>query len=169
MRGHFLVLLGLAALVPATALAAKPPTGSWAQPQIEVVAAHGLMGGRAATFRPDAPLTRQALARLVSDLTDQKTAVPAVPNAPATMAELDAALVRALGLGGAAASFSGEARAAGLRPPARFGNEVVARLLGLRTNHPAGEDALELLPNDAATRAEAAFSAARVLALSGRP
>jgi cell wall-associated NlpC family hydrolase len=43
---------------------------------------------------------------------------------------------------------------------------VVARLLGLRTNHPAAHDDLELLPNDPATRAEAAFSAARVLRLS---
>jgi cell wall-associated NlpC family hydrolase len=168
MRRHLLLLLGLIALVPATALGAKPPKGSWAQPQIEVVAAHGLMGGRAATFRPDAPLTRPALARLVSDLTDRKIAVPGGPNAPATMAELDAALVRALGLGGAAASFTAAVRAAGLKPPARFGTEVVARLLGVRTNHPAGEDSLELLPSDAATRAEAAFSAARVLALEGQ-
>jgi cell wall-associated NlpC family hydrolase len=59
-------------------------------------------------------------------------------------------------------------RAAGLKPPARFGTEVVARLLGVRTNHPAGEDSLELRPSDAATRAEAAFSAARVLALEDR-
>ena len=33
------------------------------------------------------------------------------------------------------------ARAAGLKVPSRFGTEVVARLLGLRTNHPAAEDA----------------------------
>src|SRR5205085_10534308 len=55
------------------------------------------------------------------------------------------------------------AKAAGLAPPSRFGTEVVARLLGLRTNHPAGQDALELLPNEPATRAEAAFSAAQIL------
>ncbi len=51
--------------------------------------------------------------------------------------------------------------------PARFGTEVVARLLGLRTNHPADEDSLELLPNDPATRAEAAYSAAAVLHFGG--
>jgi cell wall-associated NlpC family hydrolase len=45
----------------------------------------------------------------------------------------------------------------------RFGSEAVARLLGLRTNHPAALDALELSPGEPATRAEAAFSAARVL------
>jgi cell wall-associated NlpC family hydrolase len=41
--------------------------------------------------------------------------------------------------------------------------EVVARLLGLRLNHPAAQDSLELRPQDAATRAEAAYSAAQIL------
>ena len=76
------------------------------------------------------------------------------------MAQLDARLVRALGLGAEAATFYQAAAAAGLRPPARFGTEVVARLLGLRTNHPAGQDDLERLPSDPAPRAEAAYSAA---------
>ena len=40
----------------------------------------------------------------------------------------------------------------------------MARLLGLRTNHPQPDEALELLPNDAVTRAETAFSVAAVLA-----
>ena len=47
--------------------------------------------------------------------------------------------------------------------PGRFGTEVVARLLGLRTNHPAPLDGLELLPANPATRAEAAYSAAQIL------
>ena len=85
------------------------------------------------------------------------------PDAPVTMAQLDARLVSALGLSGAAGEFATAARAAGLKVPSRFGTEVVARLLDLRTNHPASEDALELLPNDPATRAEAAYSAAQVL------
>jgi hypothetical protein len=62
VRCHLLLLLGLIALVPATALGAKAPKGSWAQPHIEVVAAHGLMGGRPAMFRPDTPLTTPVLA-----------------------------------------------------------------------------------------------------------
>ena len=85
------------------------------------------------------------------------------PDAPVTMAQLDARLVSALGLRDAAGEFAAGAPAAGLKIPARFGTEVVARLLGLRSNHPASEDALELLPNDPATRAEAAYSAAQVL------
>lgn len=95
--------------------------------------------------------------------------MPAVSDAstPVTMAGLDAGLVRGLGLGDSAAAFAAGARAAGLAPPGRFGTEVVARLLGLRTNHPAGQDELELLPSDTATRAEAAYSAARILRFSG--
>jgi cell wall-associated NlpC family hydrolase len=85
------------------------------------------------------------------------------PDAPVTMAQLDARLVSALGLRTAAGEFAAGARAAGLKIPSRFGTEVVARLLGLRFNHPASDDALELLPNDPATRAEAAYSAAQVL------
>jgi cell wall-associated NlpC family hydrolase len=43
---------------------------------------------------------------------------------------------------------------------------VVARLIGLRFNHPDGQDSLELLPSETATRAEAAFSVAAALQLS---
>ena len=38
-------------------------------------------------------------------------------------------------------------------------------MLGLRLNHPAGQDELELRPYQAATRAEAAWSFAQVLTL----
>jgi cell wall-associated NlpC family hydrolase len=91
----------------------------------------------------------------------------AKPDAPVTMAQLDLRLVQILGLSKAATEFTGGARAAGLKVPGRFGTEAVARLLGLRTNHPASEDSLELLPNDHATRAEAAYSAAQVLHFTG--
>jgi cell wall-associated NlpC family hydrolase len=87
--------------------------------------------------------------------------------AKVTMAGLDARLVGALGLTDGAKLFTDGARAAGLTVPARFGNEATARLLGLRTNHPASQDELELRPGDPATRAEAAFSAAKVLRFSG--
>jgi cell wall-associated NlpC family hydrolase len=90
------------------------------------------------------------------------------PDLPVTMARLDLRLVQSLSLGKAANEFSAGARAAGLKVPGRFGTEVVARLLGLRLNHPANEDSLELRPTDPATRAEAAYSAAQMLLLQSR-
>jgi len=89
------------------------------------------------------------------------------PDRPVTIAQLDLRLVQSLGLGKAANEFSAGARAAGIKVPGRFGTEVVARLLGLRVNHPASEDSLELLPQDPATRAEAAYSAAQILQFHG--
>jgi len=84
-------------------------------------------------------------------------------TASITMAQLDRSLVQLLGLKKAAKEFTQGAQAAGLSVPGRFGTEVVARLLGLRTNHPAAQDFLELRPQDPATRAEAAYSAAQIL------
>jgi cell wall-associated NlpC family hydrolase len=102
--------------------------------------------------------------------TDTVPAAPkqlANPDRLVTMAQLDQRLVQALGLGKAATEFAHGAKAAGLKVPSRFGSEVVARLLGLRLNHPASQDSLELLPNDPATRAEAAYSAAQILDFQG--
>ena len=140
---------------------------SWADAQIRIVVAHGLMAPDVASFRPDDPLTRGVLADLVAGLTGRGPAPVAIPSAPVTIAGLDAKLVRGLGLGTTAADFLRAARAAGLAPPARFGTEITARLLGLRYNHPAAEDDLELRPQDTATRAEAAYSAARILRFGG--
>jgi cell wall-associated NlpC family hydrolase len=84
---------------------------------------------------------------------------------PETMAQLDKSLVQAIGLKKAASEFVHGARADGLAVPSRFGTEVVARLLGLRLNHPAAQDFLELRPQDPATRAEAAYSGAQILGL----
>ena len=72
------------------------------------------------------------------------------PSAPITLTQLDRSLVVALGLKKAANEFTQGARAAGLTVPGRFGVEVVARLLRLRTNHPAAQDFLELRPQDPA-------------------
>ena len=116
---------------------------------------------------PDDPLTRAELAELVAGLIGIPQPAPGDPTATVTLAELDSRLVRALELQDAAATFLAGARTAGLAPPGRFGTEVVARLLGLRTNHPAAHDALELRPNDPVTRAEAAYSAARILRFRG--
>lgn len=159
-------LLG-ASLALALVFASPAAATSWAAPQIKVVTAKGLMGGQAATFRPDDPLTWADLGDLVTGLTGATATLPADPSTPVTIAQLDAQLVRGLGLLPAAREFSAGLRAAGLIPPRYFGTEVVARLLGLRVNHPARQDVLELGPANVATRAEAAYSAAHVLGFTG--
>jgi cell wall-associated NlpC family hydrolase len=150
------------ALAAPTVVLAKAKR-SWAQAEIKLVTARGLMGGNPAAFRPDAPLRRAALDELVSGLTETAHSPTGTSPAPVSLAALDQRLVRALELGDDARLFNLGARAAGLRPPSRFGSEVVARLLGLRKNHEVPNDHLELLPNDVATRAEAAYSAAQIL------
>ncbi|MFL5966513.1 MAG: C40 family peptidase [Gaiellaceae bacterium] len=156
----------LACLVVSLAAAATSATAartSWALPQIKAVVGAGVMGPDVPGFRPDDQLTRVALEQLVSGLTHAAPTAVASPNAAVTIAGLDSRLVNALGLADAARTFTQAAKAAGLAPPSRFGTEVTARLLGLRTNHPAAQDDLELLPNEPATRAEAAFSGAQIL------
>jgi cell wall-associated NlpC family hydrolase len=138
---------------------------SWAYAEIKLVTSQGLMGGDPATFRPAAPLTRGALDDLVDGITDIPREKTSTSGGAVSVATLDQALVRALGLGDDARAFYVRARGSGLRPPGRFGSEVVARLLGLRKNHEARHDELELLPGDIATRAEAAYSAAQILRL----
>ncbi|HEX6700223.1 MAG TPA: C40 family peptidase [Gaiellaceae bacterium] len=146
---------------------AKPAAGSWAASSIRTVVTQGLMGPDVATFRPQDPLTRGDLAELVAGLTGQLPQPVTNPTATVSIAALDSKLVGALGLAPAAAELAQAARDGGLNPPTRFGTEVIARLLGLRFNHPAAQDDLELLPTDPATRAEAAYSAARILAFDG--
>ena len=155
-------LVMLLTLSPATA-AAKPGT-SWAQAELETVVAAGIMA-KAAAARPDSPLTQGELESIVAGLTQTEAATPPSPAAKVTMAALDARLVAALGLTDSARLLTQSARTAGLAPPSRFGTEAVARLLGLRINHPAALDAIELSPGQPATHAEAAYSAARMLQL----
>jgi len=132
-----------------------------------MVVAHGLMANSVKAFHPNDPLTRGALVALVAGLTSDRPAASTESTAPVTIAQLDATLVRGLDLSATASDYSAAARTAGLAPPSRFGTEVVARLLGLRTNHPAQLDSLELLPSQPATRAEAAYSAAQILGFRG--
>jgi cell wall-associated NlpC family hydrolase len=123
--------------------------------------------GDATSFRPDDPLTAGDLADLVAGLTGAAPSVPADPAQPVTIAQLDAGFVRGEGLGAAASRFASGLRAAGLSPNGRLGTEVVARLLGLRTDHPTSEESLEPAPTAVASRAEAAFSAAKILRWKG--
>jgi cell wall-associated NlpC family hydrolase len=160
-------VLAVLAAPAAAQNAGKAQPANWAQPQIRVVVSHGLMANSVQAFHPNDALTRGALTMLVAGLTSERPTATTASTAPVTMAQLDSTLVRGLGLSGAAAEFAAAARSAGLNPPSRFGTEVVARLLGLRTNHPAQLDSLELVPNQPATRAEAAYSAAQILNFRG--
>jgi len=156
-------------LVPNAAAA----DASWAQPQIKRVVEAGLLADQVASFKPKQPLTQKALAATLETLSfasdepvDYRYAAP-VPGRAVTIRELDAALVGFLGLGDSARTVTTALRDAGLAPKAGVGTETIARLLGFRFNHPAADDALELSLNDPATRAEAAYSLARLLDLSG--
>ena len=125
------------------------------------------MAKTVAAFRADDTLTQGELAAVVAGLTKHSAGTVADPGAAVTVTQLDARLVRALDLSDAAAAFTAGAQAAGLATPSRFGTETVARMLGLRTNHPAAHDDLELLPTDPVTRAETAYSVAQILRFKG--
>jgi cell wall-associated NlpC family hydrolase len=161
MRRRLLYVCVLTLLAMPPLAAAKSAT-SWAQAELKAVVAAGLMAKEAAA-RPNDPLTRGQLETIAAGISHVDPVVPATPATTVTMAALDARLVSALGLTDSAKLFTQVARNAGLAPPSRFGTEAVARLLGLRTNHPAGQDRLELSPSEPATRAEAAYSTARIL------
>ena len=160
-------VVALLVAAPAAAQPAAPAPKSWAYAEIKLVVARGILASDLARFRPDDALTEGELAEVVAALREEPAVDAANPSATVSLARLDAALVRAVGLGDAAYRFYLGARRAGLTPPSRFGTEVAARLLGLRTNHPQGEDARELAPTAPATRAEAAYSVAKILRFRG--
>jgi cell wall-associated NlpC family hydrolase len=163
MRRRFLphVCMLFTLLAWSSDAAAKPPT-SWAQAELRAVVAAGLMAKETAA-RPNSALTRAELETISAGLLHVVPTKPAAPAMAVTISGLDSKLVATLGLADAASAFTQNAKTAGLTTPSRFGTEAVARLLGLRTNHPASLDKLELSPNEPASHAEAAFSAARIL------
>jgi cell wall-associated NlpC family hydrolase len=162
MRRLIAILAGLLVLATAGQAAGKPP-GSWAQAEIEAVVAAGLMAPSVDEFRSEDVLTKGELAEVLALLGKPPATAPASPARPVKLRELDAALVRLLGLGRAAKRLRATLVAAGLAPPSYAGTEAVARLLGLRVNHPQPEDPIEPGPNDPVTRAETAYSLARLL------
>jgi cell wall-associated NlpC family hydrolase len=170
----FLLVLALACLASAPARALSPelaeerPVPSWADREIRIVVAAGLMGPTVEAFRPDDPLTVEELAGALGRL-GRAPAGPVVadpePDRLVNVRELDARLVVALGLGPAAKQLHAAVQRAGLAPVRGLGTETVARLLGLRVNHPQGQESLELAPWQPVTRAEAAYSLARAAEL----
>jgi cell wall-associated NlpC family hydrolase len=170
MRRILPLLAVVACLGAPVALASRadPPAPSvdplqhWADPQIATVVAAGLMGPSVDEFDPQGQVTRGDLAAAL-EAWGHPMAPPADPSVVVTIRELDARLVTALGLQPVARAIRIAARDAGLMPISSLGTETVARLLGLRTNHPAAQDTLELLPGQPATRAETAFSLAQAM------
>jgi cell wall-associated NlpC family hydrolase len=166
-----LLACAAALAVPASAVAsdpapeqlapAAPSLKSWAAPQIASVVLAGVMGPNVMSFRPDDPLTRGELHDAIVALGRPHRA-PLDPGRVVTMRELDAQLVAAVGLLPSARTIRLAARDAGLEPTDMLGTETIARLLGLRLNHPQGSEDLERAPKAPAPRAEAAYSLAKL-------
>ena len=109
------------------------------------------MGPDVPSFRPDDPLTRGELHEAIVALGKPHWA-PTDPNRIVTMRELDAQLAAAAGLLPSARQIRLAAQAGGLEPTDMLGTETVARLLGLRVNHPVGQEDLERSPKQPASR-----------------
>jgi cell wall-associated NlpC family hydrolase len=167
--------------VPAHAAGKKLTAANWDAAAQRLVVKDGVMsesagGGFAGASNLTGQAESQALAAIASrqESASEETTPASPPVAPAVTAaasisvtRFDALLVDQLGLSDVAAHVQQTASASGLRPPGYFGTEVVARYLGLRYDHPAGEDSLELYPWNAITRAEAAHSFVVVLQAGG--
>ena len=166
----------IAVTVPAAAIA-RVPLGNWDAAQQREVVRAGLMsdlqgndfGGAGRLRGAEADRALAALAQLA----DRDS--PAPDGGPQTLPLVHAAsglvsvtafdrlVIDQLGLADVAGHVQRATAAVGLRPPSYYGSEVVARFLGLRYDHPAGTDQLELFPWDPITRAETAWSLAQVM------
>jgi cell wall-associated NlpC family hydrolase len=162
MRRFALLSCAFALLAAGTA-GAQPDAPSWATPQIKTVVEAGLMAPSVAEFRPDDALTVSELATVLASLGVEFAVTE--PDRLVTIRELDALLVTAVGLRPEAREIRLEAERAGLAPKSWLGTETVARLLGLRVNHLLAHDERELQLAQPATRAEAAYSVARLLSI----
>jgi cell wall-associated NlpC family hydrolase len=161
--------LATAIAVLLLAAPAAAATGDWNRRDQRAVVQAGMMAPLDdGDFHGERALAGGQLQGALHALADRlAVARVAAPTGPVSVAGFDRLLVAQLGLADVAAAVQSQARNAGLTPPARFGTEVVARLLGLRYNHPASDERDELYPWEAITRAEAAHSLARVLGFEG--
>lgn len=164
-----LAAIACCALLPGRA-AASVTLSNWDAAQQRQVLGAGLMSNIGRSFQGGSTLTAaqansamSALSARLGRQTGQAQArAAAATRSPVSVVTFDRLLVQQLGLGDVASHVQSAAAAGGLAPPSYLGTEVVARFLGLRYNHPAGTDQLELFPGDPVTRAEAAWSLAQV-------
>jgi cell wall-associated NlpC family hydrolase len=158
----------LALTVLSLAAGAQPASAkNWADSQIRQVLGHGLLPGvTRGSFHPTQTLDNGTLAMLVWGAIPDSISSTSIPTSsdPVTIGDLDATFVSALGLDDAATQAELSLQKAGYHPRPDAGTEIVARLLGLRYNHPASADRLELSDMEPANRAEAAYTTAVVLA-----
>ena len=162
-------VLFAAAGAGAASIAGAATFGGWSHAEQRVVVRAGLMrpypgGAFHGERRLSADQLRWALRALARTAGTERAAAPG-GGGRITVRAFDRIMVDQLGMTDVAAHVQRQARRSGLVPPDRFGAEVVARQLGLRFNHPSREDGFELFPGDPITRAEAAWSLARVLRL----
>lgn len=163
---HSIIAFGTAAALLSaadTSLAAK--RRNWAFREIRVVVRNHLLPDvTVRSFRPARALDNGTLYFLVEGTVPGGSARAQLGTDPGavTVGELDAAFVRALGLGPDAERATQHLRDIGYHPRADFGTEIAARALGIRENHAAERDRLERAADESATRAQAAFTAARV-------
>jgi cell wall-associated NlpC family hydrolase len=158
------VLVALLTLVPAAGARAAA-LGTWNLGEQHAVRVAGVMHDLDDdAFHGERPVTGDQL-RAAFEALAPTYGLPrvAVPADRVSLLTFDRLLVAQLGAADVAAAVQHEAWRAGLNPPGSFGTEVVARALGLRTNHPFPHEELELYPTDATTRAEAAHSFAVAL------
>ncbi len=161
-----ILLAAVAALLLAAPAADAATPSNWNTPEQREVAAAGLMARLDdGHFHGELPLSGAQLGEALTAVAARSGAQPVAASASATVSvtAFDARLVAQLGLSDVAAHVQDVAAGAGLQPPRTFGTEVVARFIGLRTNHPAPDEKLELYPWDPITRAEAAHSLAVIL------
>jgi len=154
----------LAAFAAGTAGAKSNVGASWAAPEIRTVVGAGLMAPTVADFRAEEPLTWGELGTVLAALGAPDVSI-SDPDRLVTMRELDAQLVSLAGIRPSARRIRLAAVEAGLEPRPWLGTETLARMLGLRINHLRNQEELELQLSEPATRAEAAYSVARLLTI----
>jgi cell wall-associated NlpC family hydrolase len=156
-------LAAASAALAATAVARANSSAVYPRRQVSYLIDHGVFRSLhdPQAFHPELPLSPALLDRMLAAIPDAQPV--RLRRGRVTVAEVDAAFVESLGLGGIAADVVRGLRAAGLEPKPGAGLEVVARSLGLRHNYPANLDARERLPSDTAIRIDGAYATWKVL------
>ena len=138
---------------------------NWAAAEIRQVVNAGIMGPSVAKFRPNAILTWGELSEAVLAVSGRIMVINHADR-PVKMGVLNKWLVQSVGLKNSANLMQKELQRIGLKPSKRVGTEVMARMAHFRINHEHPNDIREIAPNKPVTRAEAAYSFARILTLT---